>query len=63
MIGSVGRSSLLIGLFFVIVLMVVSVPIQRGIDSIRGKFRSIEETSFFSSSALKRLSLGYKEIM
>lgn len=63
MIGFVGRSSLLIGLFIVIVLMAVSVPIQRGIDSIRGKFRSVEETSFFSSSALKRLSLGYKEII
>jgi len=63
MIGSIGRSSLLIGLFIVIVLMVVSVPIQREIDSIRGRFRSVEETLFFSSSALKRLSLGYKQIM
>ena len=63
MIGAFARNNLYIGLFLVIVLMVVSVPIQSGIDGIRGKFRSIEEASFFSSSALKRLSLGYREIV
>src|SRR3989304_8493189 len=44
-------------------LIAISVPFQKGIDNIRGKFRSIEETLYFSSSALKRLSLGYKELL
>src|SRR3972149_6454307 len=50
-------------LILVFALIAISVPFQKGIDNIRGKFRSIEETLYFSSSALKRLSLGYKELL
>jgi hypothetical protein len=51
------------GLIIVFALIVISVPFQERIDDIRGEFRSIEETLYLSSSNLKKLSLGYKEII
>ena len=50
-------------LILVFVLITISVPFQKGIDNLRGRFRSIEETLYFTSSTLKRLSLGYKELL
>src|SRR3989337_4502109 len=50
-------------LILVLALIAISVPCQKGIDNLRGRFRSIEETLYFTSSALKRLSLGYKELL
>src|SRR3990170_264415 len=50
-------------LILVLALIAISVPFQKGIDNLRGRFRSIEETLYFTSSALKRLSLGYKELL
>ena len=47
----------------VFTLIAISVPFQKGIDNLRGRFRSIEETLYFTSSTLKRLSLGYKELL
>ncbi len=55
--------STLNGLIIVFSLIVISVPFQERIDDIRGQFRSIEETLYLSSSNLKKLSLGYKEII
>ncbi len=52
-----------LGLTLVFILVVISVPFQKRIDGIRGKFRSIEETLYLSSSTLKKISLGYKELV
>jgi len=52
-----------LGLTLVFILIVISVPFQKRIDDIRGKFRSIEETLYLSSSTLKKISLGYKELV
>ncbi|MGB7291419.1 MAG: hypothetical protein WBD99_04520 [Thermodesulfobacteriota bacterium] len=62
MTGSFGKGSIA-GVILVILLIVASVPFQRKIDNIRGKFRSIEETLYFSSSALRRISLGYDDLL
>lgn len=62
MIGSIGKGSIA-GVILMILLIVASVPFQRRIDNIRGKFRSIEETLYFSSSALRRISLGYDDLL
>ena len=62
MVNSIAKKPL-IGLIFVFVLIVVSIPFQKRIDNIRGKFRSIEETLYLSSSTLKKISLGYKELV
>ncbi|MBI2486989.1 MAG: hypothetical protein HYW01_08530 [Deltaproteobacteria bacterium] len=51
------------GLTCIFILIVISVPFQKRIDDIRGNFRAIEETLYLSSSALKKISLGYKEIV
>ena len=51
-------------LFVVIFLLIIlSIPIQESIDSKRNKFRSIEETIYLNSSALKRISLGFDEFL
>ena len=50
-------------LILVFVLIAISVPFQKRIDNLRGRFRSVEETLYFTSSTLKRLSLGYKELL
>lgn len=46
-----------------IILIAVSIPFQIKIDGIRGKFRSVEESLYLSSSTLKKLSLGYYELL
>jgi tetratricopeptide (TPR) repeat protein len=62
MTGSFGKGSI-VGVILVILLIVASVPFQRKIDDIRGRFRSIGETLYFSSSTLKRISLGYHDLL
>jgi tetratricopeptide (TPR) repeat protein len=62
MTGSIGKGSIA-GVILMILLIVASVPFQRRIDNIRGKFRSIEETLYFPSSALRRISLGYDDLL
>jgi len=52
-----------LGLTLVFILIFISVPFQKRIDDTRGNFRAIEETLYLSSSALKKISLGYKEIV
>ena len=53
----------ILGLLVVFALIVVSIPFQKRIDGIRGNFRAIEETLYLTSSALKKISFGYKEIV
>jgi tetratricopeptide (TPR) repeat protein len=62
MTGSFGKGSIA-GIILVIVLIVASVPFQRRIDDIRGRFRSIKETLYFSSSTLRKISLGYDDLL
>jgi tetratricopeptide (TPR) repeat protein len=62
MTSSFGKGSIL-GIIFVILLIVASIPFQRRIDDIRGRFRSIKETLYFSSSTLRRMSLGYNDLL
>lgn len=44
-------------------LIAASIPYQNKIDNIRGKFRSVEESLYLSSSSLRKVSLGYNELM
>ena len=53
----------LIALVILAALVAVSVPFQIRIDDIRGRFRSVEGSLYISSSSLKKLSLGYNEIL
>lgn len=62
MLDSLSKDTL-IGVIVVFSLIAVSVPFQKRIDNIRGKFRSVEETLYLSSSTIKKLSLGYREIL
>jgi tetratricopeptide (TPR) repeat protein len=62
MTGSFGKGSIA-GIILVILLIVASVPFQRKIDDVRGRFRSIKETLYFSSSVLRRISLGYDDLL
>ena len=62
MLSSIAKSPVK-GLILVLTLVTMSIPFQKGIDSIRGEFRRIEEAVYFSSSALKKMSLGYSEIL
>jgi hypothetical protein len=62
MTDSFGKGSIA-GIILVILLIVASVPFQRRIDNIRGRFRSIKETLYFSSSTLRKLSLGYDDLL
>lgn len=62
MTGSFGKGSIA-AIILVILLLVASLPFQRKIDDIRGKFRSINETLYFSSSVLRRISLGYDDLL
>jgi tetratricopeptide (TPR) repeat protein len=62
MTGSFGKGSIA-GIILVILLIVASVPFQRKIDDIRGRFRAIKETLYFSSSVLRRISLGYDDLL
>lgn len=52
-----------LGLIVIAFLVVVSLPIQNRIDNIRGDFRLIEQTVFLTPSSLKKLSLGYEQLM
>lgn len=62
MVNSIAKKPLM-GLALIFVLIAVSIPFQQRIDNIRGKFRSIEETLYLSSSMLKKISIGYKELV
>jgi len=53
----------LIALVILAALVAVSIPFQIRIDEIRGRFRSVEESLYISSSSLKKLSLGYDELL
>lgn len=53
----------LIALVILAALVAASIPFQIRIDEIRGRFRSVEESLYISSSSLKKLSLGYNELM
>lgn len=53
----------LIALLLLAALVAVSIPVQKRIDDMRGKFRSVEESLYLSSSSLRKVSLGYKELM
>lgn len=44
-------------------LIFASIPFQKKIDNQRSKFRSIEETLYLSSSTLKKVSLGFDELL
>ena len=52
-----------IGLAVVVLLIVVSIPIQLKIESIRGDENIITKSLYINSSTLKRLSLGYEELI
>lgn len=54
---------MLILLGVIVLLIVASIPFQIKIDNSRGKFRSVEESLYLSSSTLKKLSLGYYELL
>ena len=51
------------GVIVVFSLIAISIPFQRRIDDIRGRFRSVEETLYLSSSSIRKLSFGYKEVL
>lgn len=51
------------GLLIIAVLIGASIPFQIGIDGIRGKFKPIEDSLYVTSSSLKKMSLGYSEIL
>lgn len=58
-----GRTTTILGLLAIAALIAVSIPFQVRIDDLRGKFRSVEESLYLSSSSLKKISLGYTEIL
>lgn len=53
----------LIGLIVILVLVLISIPFQNKIDEAQGKFRSIEDSLYISSSMLDKISIGYQEIL
>lgn len=62
MLSSLTKNTI-IGLGLVFALIAISVPFQKRIDDIGGNFRAVEATLYVSSSTLRKLSLGYKEIV
>lgn len=50
-------------LVILVLLVAVSIPFQIKIDDIRGKFRSVEGSLYLSSSSLKKISMGYYELL
>jgi len=62
MLTNLFRSSIA-GLVVVAVLIALSIPFQRGINSERGEFRSLTQVLYLSSSTLRRVSLGYEELL
>lgn len=57
------RKKTIAGLILIAILIAVSIPFQLRIDDIRGKFRSVEESLYLTSSSLKKVSLGYTELL
>ncbi|HML95136.1 MAG TPA: hypothetical protein PKC29_06870 [Thermodesulfobacteriota bacterium] len=57
-----GRTTIF-GLIAIAALVAISIPFQVRIDDIRGKFRSVEESLYLSSSSLRKISLGYTELL
>ena len=53
----------LIALLVLAALIAVSIPFQKRIDDMRGRFRSVEGSLYLSSSSLRKVSLGYNELM
>ncbi len=49
--------------FLIILLLILSVPIQKIVDSNRDKSNKLEKIMFFNSSILNKLSIGYSEIV
>jgi tetratricopeptide (TPR) repeat protein len=62
LLNSISKS-VIKGLVLVFSLIAISIPLQRRIDNIRSKFRSVEEALYLSSSSIKRLSFGYTGIL
>jgi len=58
-----GRTTTILGLLAIAALVAVSIPFQVRIDDLRGKFRSVEDSLYLSSSSLKKISLGYTELL
>ena len=52
-----------ITLVVIAALIGVSIPFQINIDRARGKFQSINQTLYFNSSVLNKMSLGYQELL
>ena len=46
-------------LTLIILLLIISIPIQKKIDKQRNKFRSIEQTLFLNSNLLKKVSRAF----
>jgi len=47
----------------VVFLILASIPFQKNIDSQRDKFRAIQDTVLVTSSTLKKVSLGFDELL
>ena len=47
----------------IVILIFASIPFQNNIDSQRDKFRSIKDTVLVTSSALKKISFGFNELL
>jgi len=52
-----------LSVMIVVLLIIISIPIQNRIDRIRGNFSIIKQTLYLTSSSLKKLSLGYEQIL
>lgn len=50
-------------LFFVFLLFLLSIPIQKLIDDKRNRFRALDNILYFNSGTLKKISLGYEELI
>jgi hypothetical protein len=53
----------LIGLLVIFALVLISIPFQNKIDEAHGKFGSMEDSLYISSSMLDKISIGYQEIL
>jgi len=47
----------------IILLLLISIPFQNNIDIQRNKFRAIQDTVLVTSSTLKKVSLGFNELL
>ncbi len=57
------KAKTMVFLLLLILFLAASIPFQVKIDDIRGKFRSVKESVYISSSTLRKVSLGYKELL